>query len=465
MLRRRGNIWVWIIGIPVILGAVAHWGFHYFVKSRVDAFILEAAPRAAIQYETLDTSLAGNIALGNVSILPTGFDEGVTVRTIQLHGPDVFSYLLRRLPVVGEEGAPPEFLELVMRDMVLDISGGRAASLDEKLAKANAEAARNRDVCKPGGSASFSQLQELGVEQLRGDSRMSYRHIAHTQKLYVDVEGEFRGLQKLSLSMELNNVPALDMRKIMGVALANLKINYYVEPEFGRRITEYCAGKRGLSPEQYSELLAEEMIREMSRNGIILGYGLTWALKNYVKHWGDLMIELSPPRPLGMPSLMRLSRAELSEKLGLQLAINGQLVTDLYFSIHEAAPLLRKQGDNTKQKVTKPRIRYRWEYRNVSPGRLHSYMDHLVRIRTVSGVVHEGKLVGTSDNRISVQKKISGGKFIAHLVPENIRSAQVRVKVKVEPEESAAKETAAKQADAEEAQSAAEQGEGAGGNQ
>ncbi len=465
MFRRRGNIWVWIIGIPVILGAVAHWGFYYFVKSRVDAFILEAAPRAAIQYDTLDTSLGGRVALSNVSILPTGFDEGISVRFVQLQGPDVFSYLLGHLPVLGEEGAPPEFLELIMRNMVLDISGDRAASLDEKLAKVNAQAARNRDVCKPGGSASFSQLQELGVEQLRGDSRMGYRHIARTRKLYVDFEGEFRGMQKLSLSMELNNVPALDMRKTMGVALANLKINYYVEPEFGQRIAEYCAGKRGLSPEQYSELLADEIIREMSRNGVILGYGLTWALKNYVKHWGDLMIELSPPRPVGMVSLMKLSRAELSEKLGLQLAINGQLVTDLYFSIQEDAPLLQKPGAKGKKKVAKPPVHYRWEYRNVSLGQLSSYLDHRVRIRTVSGVVHEGKLVGTSGNRISVQKKISGGKFIAHLMPKNIRSVQVRVKVKVEPEKSAAQEAAAKQTDAENAQSAADQSEGSGGNQ
>ena len=465
MFRRRGNIWVWIIGIPVILGAMAHWGFYYFVKSRVDAFILEAAPRAAIRYETLDTSLGGRIALGNVSVLPTGFDESISVRSVQLRGPDVFSYLLAHLPVLGEKGAAPEFLNLVLRDMKLDISGDRAASLDEKLAKANAEAARNRDVCKPGGTASFSQLQELGVEQLRGDSRMGYRHIARTQKLYVDFEGEFRGMQKLSLSMELNNVPALDMRKTMGVALANLKIDYYVEPQFGQRIAEYCAGKRGLSPEQYSELLADEMIREMSRNGIILGYGLTWALKNYIKHWGNLMIELSPPRPVGMVSLMNVSRAELSEKLGLQLAINGQLVTDLYFSIQEDAPLLRKPGTEGRKKVVKPPVRYRWEWRKVSLGQLSSYLDHRVRIRTVSGVVHEGKLVRTGGNRVSVQKKISGGKFIAHLIPKNIRSVQVRVKVKVEPEKSAAEEAAAEQTGAEKAQAATEQGEGAGGNQ
>ncbi len=465
MLRRRGNIWVWIIGIPVILGAAAHWGFHYFVKSRVDAFILEAAPRAAIKYKTLDTSLAGKVTLGNVSILPTGFDEDISVRIVQLQGPDVFSYLLGRLPVLGEGGAPPEFLKVIMRDIVLDISGDRAASLDENLAKADAEAAQNRDVCKAGGSASFSQLQELGVEQVRGDGKMGYRHIAHTQKLYVDVEAEFKGIRKLSLSMELNNVPALDMRKAMGVALANLKLDYYVDPEFGQRVIEYCAEKRGLTPEQYSELLADEMIREMGRNGIILGYGLSWALKNYLKHWGNIMIELSPPRPVGMASLMNLSRAELSEKLGLQLAINGQLVTDLYFSIQENAPLLRKSGGEGKKKAVKPLVRYKWEWRNVSLGQLSSYLDHRVRVSTVSGVLHEGKLVGTSGKRISVQKNISGGKFIAHLVAKNIRSVQVRVKVKVEPEKSATEEAAAKQADAENAQSATEQGESAGGNQ
>ncbi|WP_456448572.1 hypothetical protein [Thiolapillus sp.] len=455
MLRRRGNIWVWIIGIPVILGAIAHWGFHYFVKTRVDDFILAAAPRAAIWYEALDTSLAGSIALRRVEIVPTGFDQGVLVGSVQLQGPDVFSFLLKQLPLVGEKG-PPDFLNLAMRDVVLDLSAAKAASLDQSVARTNPQAAHNRDICKPWGSASFTQLQELGIKQLKGDSKMGYRHFARTQKLYVDVEGEFEGMQKTSLSLELNNVPALDTRKLMGVALANMKINYFVEPEFGHRVAAYCAKKRGLSTEQYAELSADEMIRELSRNGIILGYGLTWALKNYVKNWGDLMVELSPPRPVGLLSLVNLPKRHLPEKLGLQLAINGQLVTDLYFSIHQGTLLPLGSSARSEKKPVKPRVQYRWEYQKVSPGRLSSYLDHLVRIRTLDGVIHEGRLISNGGNKISVQKKISGGKFVAHLSPANIRSVQVRVRVKVEPETSAAQEAVTQQSDSEDAQSTTE---------
>ncbi|WP_457675252.1 hypothetical protein [Thiolapillus sp.] len=460
MLRRRGNIWVWIIGIPVILGALAHWGFHYFVKSKVDALILEAAPKAAIHYESLDTSLGGRVSLGNVSIIPTGFDEGLEVRLVQLQGPDVFSYLVRHLPLVGEEG-PPDFLELVMRDIVLDISGDKATALDEKLGQDGGD----YDVCQASGSASFRQLQELGMDQLRGNSRFGYRHIASSKKLYLDAEGEFRDMYRMNLSLELNNVPALDMRKTMGVALANLKMNYYVSPDFGRRVAEYCADREGLTVDQYSERFADEMIRDIRSNGIMLGYGLTWALKKYVKNWGDLMIELSPPRPVGLATLMNLSRAELSEKLGLQLAINGQLVTDLYFSINENAPLLRKSGSERRKRIIKPRIRYSWEYRKVAPARLSAYLDHLVRIRTADGVLHQGVLVGVDGRSISVQKKISGGKFIAHLARTNVRSAEVRVRVKIEPENSAAQEADSKKADAGKPQAATEQGETAGGKQ
>ena len=444
MLRRIRNIWTWIIGIAVILGVAAHWGFYYFVKSRVDAFVLEAAPQADIRYETLNTSLMGKITLGNVHILPTGFDEAVSMANVQIQGPDVFSYLYGRLPVVGGRGRLPEFLDVVITDVALDISGGRAASLDAKLVKLDAEVARNRDVCKLGGNASFSQLQALGVARLRGDSRVAYRHVASTGKLYLDVEAGFRDMQKLILSMELNNVPALDMRKIMGIALAHLKLDYSVDRRFGQRIIEYCAEKRDLTPERYSELLADEMIYEMSRNGIILGRGLRWALKNYVKHWGNLMIALNPPRPLGMASLMNLSKVDLSKSLGLQLAINGQLVTDLSFSIQEDASLLRKPAVKGKKKRVKPLVQYKWEWRKASLGQLSSYLDHLVRIRTVSGVVHKGKLVGVSGKRVSVEKKISGGKFIAHFVPGNIRSIQVRVKVKVKSNKSAAKQADAK---------------------
>ncbi|BAO43290.1 hypothetical protein [Thiolapillus brandeum] len=455
MLRRRGNIWVWIIGIPVILGGIAHWGLYYFVKSRVDTFILEATPRATIHYRELDTSLGGTVTLRGVDIVPAGFEQGLSIGSVQLQGPDAFSFLLKQLPLVGEEG-PPDFLQLILKDALVDISGGKAASLDQSWEKANPEFARDRDICKPGGSASFTQLQELGIDELHGDSKMGYRHIAQTRKLFVDVGGELRHIQKTHLSIELNNVPALDSRKLMGVALANMKLDYFIDPEFAHRVSAYCGGKRGLTAEQYSELFADDVIRELNRNGIILGYGLTWALKNYMENWGDLNIELSPPRPVGLLSLVNLPKDELPEKLGLQVAMNGQLVTDLYFSIQDGIPLLQGSKAKPGKKTFKPRIRYRWEYQPVSLGSLSSYLDHKVRIRTADGVVHEGLLISIRGKKISVQKKISGGKFIAHLSPANIRSVMVRVRVKVEPKVSAPQKAVAQQPDSQDAEGATE---------
>ncbi len=454
MLRLRGNIWVKIIGIPVILGVIAHWGFHYYVKMRVDSFIRKAAPVAVIRYEALDTSLGGRIALRDVEIVPKGLELGVQVGLVQLQGPDVFSLLLRQLPVVGDDG-PPAFLNLVISDAVLDISGSKAASLDQWLAGANPQVQQNRDICHR-DSVSFSQLQTLGVEQLRGNVNAGYRHLAQSKKLYVDVEEEVEGLIKISFSAEVNNLPALDRRKLLGIALAHMKSNYYVNPEFGHRVAAYCAKKQGVSPEQYDERLADEILREYNREGIFLGYGLTRALKSFVKNWGELTVEFSPPSPVGLQSLVAMSRKEYPEKLGLQVVVNGELVTDYYFSIRQGALLQGGSSARSEKKPAKPRVRYRWEYQKVSPARLSSYLDNLVRIQTLDGVIHEGRLISTGGNKISVQKRISGGKFVAHLSPANIRSAQVRVRVKVEPETSAAQEAVTQQSDSEDAQSTTE---------
>jgi hypothetical protein len=92
----------------------------------------------------------------------------------------------------------------------------------------------------------------------------------------------------------------------------------------------------------------------------------------------------------------------------------------------------------------------------VSLGRLSSYLDHQVRIRTADGVVHQGRLISARGKKISVQKKISGGKFIAHLSPANIRSVMVRVRVKVEPKVSAPQKAVAQQSDAQNAEGATE---------
>lgn len=459
-MRRRGNIWVWLIGIPIILWAIAHWGFHYYVKYQLDAAILQAAPKATIHYQDLNTSLGGNIDVLGIDVVPTGMEQGIFIRSAHVSGPDALSYLVRQIPALGESG-PPKRLTVVINGIELDISGDKAGKLDSLAERSGYEKidGTQRDLCHVGGGASFSQFQELGFDKVQGDMKFGYQYAPVGKKLYADVDLDLKGMQHVTMSATLNNVPALDAQQVLGILLARLKVTYDYAPEFGKKVVEYCAQKRNLTPEQFKLLMMDDMIREIEKNGLVLGVGLKTALKDFLANWGTLLVEISPPRPVGMFELMQLPREQIAEKLGLQLVVNDQLVTDLSFRVLEGISLIRRNsGAGEKTKPSPPRIEYTWEYHKVAAGRLANYLDHKVIIREHDGRVHEGKLIDVAGGRVSIQQRVSGGKFTAHLLSSNIASAQVRVRVRVQQPKSAPEQAVPQKTDTGNTQTAAEQG-------
>ena len=465
MVRRKGNTWVWLIGMPIIFWAIAHWGLYYFVKFRLDNAILQAAPHVTIHYQDLDTSLSGKIDIRGIDVAPAGQEQGFSIRAIHVQGPDAVSYLAKMILALGKID-PPDTLSVAVRDVVLDISGDRAVKLDRFGERAGYRKidGRQPDVCRAGSGPSLIQLQEMGFEKLHGDMRFGYQYLPSAQKLYSDFSFDIQGMQHLAMSLAVSNVPALEAQKMLGVLLNNLKITYENSPEFGQKVTEYCARKRGVTPEDFKLLMADELTREIERRGIVPGFGLKYALKEYVTSWGTLLIELSPPSPIGVFALMQLPREQIAEKLGLQLAVNDRLVTDLSFRILDGVSLVRRNsGAGKKQKPLPPKVEYMWEYRKVPVDRLSGYLDRRVILKERNGRTHKGILVEAKGGRISIQQRISGGKFTAHLQASNISSAQARVRVKVPAPPSAAQQAVSQQPDANDTKATAEQGQQAGG--
>lgn len=464
-MRRRGNIWVWLIGMPIIFWAIAHWGFYYYVKTKLDEAVLQAAPQADIRYSELETSLSGKITVRGIHIVPVGTGQGISIQSVHVQGPDALSYLMRHIPQLGDSG-PPDKINVVVKGVEVDISGNRAGKLDRFSESAGYRKVdgKPRDICEVGSGASFTQLQELGFDRLQGEMKMGYQYFPGSRKLYMDFDMDVKGMQQLSLSMTLDNVPALDPQKMLGVLLSNLKLEYVYSSRFGQKVVEYCAQKRGVTPDDFKLLMADDTLRQLEKNGLVLGFGLKHALKSFLNNWGTLLVELSPPRPVGFFELAQLPRDQVAEKLGLQLAVNDALVTDLSFRILEGMSLIRRNNAaDRKTRKLPPKVEYVWEYRKVPVGQLSAYLDHLVVIRDRDGVVHKGILSEVSNGRISILKRISGGKFTAHLVRSNVVSAQARVRVKVEQPKSAPPQTVPEKADAGNAQAAAEQGQQAGG--
>jgi hypothetical protein len=428
-----------VIGIPVILWAVAHWGFYYFIKLKLDHEILQAAPHAVIRYQDLSTSLSGKINVESITVIPTGMEQSISISAVHVIGPDALSYLMDQIPGLGSGKGIPKRLVIAARQIQLDISGDKAQQLDRIVAADNPQLVQQRDICRPGNGSSFVQLQELGFEHVSGDMKASYHFQPGLRKLYADFNVDVKDMQRLELSLILDNVSALSAETMMGVLLEQFKISFDYIPEFGRQTVAYCADKRGLEPKQFQLLMVDDFMMELREKGIVPGIGLTSALKEYLTNWGNLTIDIRPAQPMNMFALMAVSRAgeKIPDKLGMQLVVNGRLITDLSFQIRENSPFTGSDGASANEKKAPPRPEYVWEYHKVAVGNLSGYLDHKVIVVERGGRTHEGVLVEVKGGRVSIQKRISGGKFTAHILQSSVVSAKVEVKVKVPPKRSA----------------------------
>lgn len=428
MLRWWRRNWVWVVGLPVILAALAHWGFHFYVKYRLGELIRQAASEVTIEYRQLDTSLGGKVELSTVSVVPVGQANGARIQNLRLTGPNLFNLALQYNPLAGYKG-PPDFLRLKLSGVKVDLGGGLAAYLDARTGGQNSG---NEAVCAPGQGVTFQTLKNLGYQQLAGEVNLGYRLVPHAQRLGADLNLDLEEIQRVAAEMSLTNVSrhVLQDPTAVAAALQRFHMEYYLAPAFGKKLAAWCAEKRGVSVTDYEQTLTLELVRDLGDKGVVLGYGLRQAVQHFFTTWGSLEVELEPPVPLSLFALPFIPPEQLVSKLALKLKLNGSQVSDLGFHLAENALLVNRDEAQNKPRKPPP-VRYKWVYRSISPASLPNWLDHEVRLQERGDPVRSGRLVEVANGQAAIEQRLSGGTFLAHLSLAEITAAQVRVKVKV----------------------------------
>ena len=94
-------------------------------------------------------------------------------------------------------------------------------------------------------------------------------------------------------------------------------------------------------------------------------------------------------------------------------------------------------------------------YQSVAPGSLGQHIYREVRLQLRNQPERSGILVAVTNGQASVEQRINGGKFTAHVPLKDIVAATARFRVRVNPP-SAPDKGKAKQAAADQAQASAE---------
>lgn len=446
-MKRSREKWLWLFGLPLFVGVLAHWGFHFYVKDELDDLIREAEPRFDIRYTEVATSLSGRVEVAGIQVRGAALTEPLVIDRLLVQGPNPASYFWHNNPISGT--GPPGFLRLLAHGMELELEEPRRA---------------RGDGCDLHGGIPPQTLKRLGFESLEGNASAAYDFQPDFHVLEVSADLEISGIQNVKLEARLQNVTPEGFRRgqLGTAALSELTMTFDVHPTFGKRLVEYCAARRQLTPRAFEAVLARTLLEEVERAGVIPGPDLETALEHYVRHWGTLEMSLLPPVPMNLVFIPFVPTEQLHSKLGFEMYINGKQVRGLRFGRMKVAV-----DEDSPRSVSQPRrfkpFRKQWLYREVSPAALPAYIGHRVRLKERGDPVRSGLLVEVSNGKATVQQWIDGGKFMAHLSLGELTSAEVLLLKVVEDSASAAQESTAEKAEPGDTEAAAEQGQQAGG--
>ena len=436
MARRKKTGWLWLIGLPLIIGVSAHWGLYFYTQYKLDDFVVKMSPKAAITYGDLVTDLRGRIEVGNVMITPVGQTEKIRIDRLLLTGPDAWGLIRQYNPVNGVKG-PPFSLRLQMVNLHIPLTPKMTLLLNEWSNPSDSSVPSSVGMCEEGGYLSFADLYRLGFKEIQVDGSAGYRFDPEQRLLIAALVIDVKSMWHLKLDVALDGIENLGSElgwmaaRMKGVTLSN-----NIHPSLGKAISRFCADKSGLTLPAFEQNAAERFIENLEQQGISLGWDLKEVVRDYYINWGTIEIKVAPQKPVGLLALPSMQPEQLKKMLGLSLRINNRLVKDV--DIHVDSNLVEKTATKPEKfapaetEVKKPKVHYSWMLKEASIGALPAYLDHQVRVKTKTGVIHRGVLVSVDDQRISVQKTVSGGKFIAHLPKNEIVWVRVRVRVKVE---------------------------------
>ncbi|MGV6826883.1 MAG: hypothetical protein ACWA5Q_07895 [bacterium] len=444
--------------VVLVAGYVAaRVAVHFQVKDDLKDLTNQAAAYATIDYKTLETDLDGSVDIGDVTIVPLGQTQPVKISMVHVRGPNAFEMARAKIPFLGNPG-PPAYAKMSFKNIHLNLDGALADELDSMLQDG---VTNDSGYCGIHGITSVGMARNLNEKAVHADASMSYRFEQGASRISGDMDFNVRGQQSMGMAFKLGNVSAamLEGTATQIPTIESLSIRFGVDPIYGEKVARHCAGKLRVSIDDYKLLLADQFVRQQANNGIELGWGLQTAVQRFFRDWGEVELAANPPSPINPMGLMMVSPNKILDSLGLEMTVNGELITDLHMRIGEATGRISQLVRPQQPKAEKPRERrkvYQMVYRERPAAQIQEYLYRDVIITTANGQQRRGGLLAIEDNIARLEQRKNGGQFTAHVPLDDIAQLQVLLKEEV-VQPSATPQTETEQTEAAESEQAATQ--------
>lgn len=434
MFSRSGKL-ILILLIPALLYGVLKGVLYYNAKKSVEDIVDASAHMADVRYDGIDTEIRGAVTVTGITVQPLGIDDTVAVDSIRIASDDPMFFIRGGNWQPGEGGAPPNSLSF-------QVSGARLPLSSEMLRDAGQSG--SADPCAEGLDIQPELLQKIGFSELTVDLDGHFRIDEASRTLDVGINMDLHDIESVAFSATMNDVDVETFSHggAPQFTLGRLNFALRVAPEFGRRALEACAADSDATPQEWGERLAESALAQLRDQGLSLGPGLSGALRDFYRDWGEFELVAAPPQPVGLLSLMFLPPNQLADALSLRLSLNSQPITDTSFAWQQPqgqglAGLFggAQQGTEGKAEARPRRVLVRRSYEGVAVSQIGQYVGEKVQLKPRGQPMREGLLHRVGAGEAEVQQIVHGGKYSVHVPLGDIESLKVLVRREVKPGE------------------------------
>jgi len=429
------------LGSLVLAGALfggAKGYIYHRVSSELDKAISMAEPFADIRYQGISSSFEGRIAVENIRIYPVTSNDEITIESAQISG-DGLQFLYQLL-MGGFQNKPPEKFGLSVKGFSIPLGGDLAVNYSSMLDSVKqASGVKDSDGCGLMTGLSPDLLGSLGFYAIIMDTTLDVDFDQVEGRAEMQIGFDVRDVEYSQISVLMTNVsePGAIMIGMQKPQLSEISVIYQIDPEFVAKSQKHCADSRGLTVDAFVESTLNLDKQELAQQlGFVPGPGLLAAIKSFIKNPKEVSFSIHPPEGVDPASFSLYKPEDIPDMLNLQLAVNGEPVTDLSFSMLEQAASEASTGVASQlpgaAAVFSPRARQAKKaevtqrYVQTPVARLHKYIDEDVHVFIdQEGVVRKGKLMSIEKAGLVIKQRLSGGDMTVHVPLNQITKVEV----------------------------------------
>lgn len=436
-----------LIALPVLVYAAAMGYLWLHVKNSADDMIKNAAGFAAIQYDSVHTSLLGDeIGLNNIVIKPNMTNDEFRIEKLRLSAPHIGYFM--QADTAFKKGSLPEMLGVSIQRIHVDLSSEIFSMMEQmqqqaaaQQGTAHASVLDNIDSlgCGENHTLTLADYRDMGIGNIVADASFNLEFDKSTNRATIHAYIKADKLYTINLQTGFD---ANQGRLLPGTTpgtIPDMQISYSDTGMYQLR-NRYCASLNQSDVESYVNQhiqLASEQL------GVILPETFLLAYRDYMLHGGTIHANLNPVDNINVSSLQYYPPDEVMHMLGLSVTINGKTLDNRQIRWTDGGkrPRPGKRVESNPRQATKsvpsrPLVRKNQEtsmqnrqvakYHQVDITNAKKHINRLVEVTLYNGRVRKGILDNINEGRIYLVIELRGGSLSYPVKISDVKRLMVR---------------------------------------